>query len=81
VALCGVWDHDPPCRWPNNNAGVLDGREYRFRTVFAASAAEEPDVRERIEAGLREGAWRLMHSEPGELTAEERTLGERIARS
>jgi hypothetical protein len=81
VALCGSWDHDPPCRWPNNNGGVLDGREYRFRTVFAASPAEEPEVRERIETGLRDGEWRLVHSEPGDLTAEERTLGERMARS
>lgn len=81
VALCGSWEHDPPCRWPNNNAGTLDAREFRFRTVFAASPAEEALVRERIEAGLCDGNWRVLSSGVGALSDEERVLGERIARS
>ena len=81
MALCGSWEHDRPCRWPNNNAGVLDGDELRFRTVFAAPPAEEALVRERIEAGLRDGDWRVLSSGAGELDGDERVLGERIARS
>lgn len=61
VELCGHWDHEGPCRWPHNSAIDADRDPALFRTVFVASAEDEPEVRRRIEAGLREGGpWRVV---------------------
>lgn len=77
VALCGSWEHDPPCRWPHNSDIVRDGS---IRTIFAAPSDEALEVRGRIEAALRGDArWRVLLLEDGTLTADERALGERLA--
>lgn len=56
VALCGHWNHDGPCRWPHLNQ--IEGT--RFRTIFIATDDDEPEVRRRIGAALRDQAdWRV----------------------
>jgi hypothetical protein len=79
VELCGHWEHDGACRWPHNNA--LDtGREPPvFRTVFVADEAEEPVVRERIEASLRRAdAWSVISVRARPPAASERGLAARL---
>lgn len=77
IALCGHWEHDPPCRWPhNNNDPTADGV---FRTVFAAVPAEESEVRARVEGALRARPWRVRASGPRDPDADELALGQRIA--
>lgn len=83
LALCGAYDHDPPCRWPHNNSeppspDAATG-PVAFRTVFAASPHEAPEVRARIETALRSGPWQVLTSGPREPDADERALGARIA--
>lgn len=79
IALCGSWEHAPPCHWPHNNEVVHDGA---FRTVFVAPAGDVPEMRSRIEAALRSDArWRVVALAEGALTDDERALGERLATS
>lgn len=77
VALCGHWEHEPPCRWPHNNE--LDDAGL-FRTLFIAQAAEEDEVRERISAALRSGlGWHVDAECPREVAPGERKLAERLS--
>jgi hypothetical protein len=56
VALCGAWDHDPPCPLaPHHTAAEGVNGDVRIRVLFACEPRAEPDVRERIEAALRRG--------------------------
>ncbi|MGH2721974.1 MAG: hypothetical protein ACRDJO_10280 [Actinomycetota bacterium] len=52
LALCGLWEHPPPCRWPHNND--LDHRAFpaAFRTVFVAAPGDEGRVRQLIAEAL-----------------------------
>ncbi len=77
TALCGAWEHHPPCRWPHNNEVVRGGA---FRTVFAAPSDEVMEVRSRIEVALRSDArWDVRDIAPGHLSTDERALGHRLA--
>lgn len=56
VALCGHWDHDPPCPLaPHHTATERSGDEVRLRVLFAAEPADEAAVRGRIETALSQG--------------------------
>lgn len=77
TALCGHWEHEGPCRWPHNNAIEPPGT---FRTIFVAPPSEEPEVRKRIEDGLRqEFGWVVLETRPREVAADEQSLAERLA--
>ena len=79
-ALCGHWEHEPPCRWPHYSAIEVDGGVARLRTVFVAPQTEVEEVRARIEAALRSDLrWRTIEVAPGDLDDTERTLGQRLA--
>ena len=91
VALCGQWEHDPPCPLaPNHTRAERKGDVVRLRTVFAVEPELESDVRNRIETALRSSrfvgpdgmttSWRLHSSERGEVREQERDdLGRLIA--
>lgn len=90
AGLCGHWQHEPPCRWPHNNAvePAEPGRA-RFRTVFVAAAEDEVEVRARIDGALRRGeltsdegsaTWRVVRSGPRDATSAEVDLGDRLER-
>lgn len=59
VALCGHWDHEPPCPLAPHRvrADRVDG-ELHVRVLFAAEPATEPEVRRRIQRALS-GQWRF----------------------
>jgi hypothetical protein len=82
VALCGHWEHPPPCPLaPHHSAARRDGEEVRLRVLFATEPDSEAEVRRRIDAKLRDGEldgpggtltrWELRTSGPGTLTDEE----------
>jgi hypothetical protein len=83
VALCGYWDHEPPCPLtPHHTATERSGERLRLRVLFAVEPAAEAEVRRRIEAALTgsgfAGAtlaspaggvtrWRLRDTRPGQV--------------
>ena len=80
TALCGHWEHDGPCRWPHNNE--IDAAEpvARFRTLFVASAADEAEVRAKIEQALRDApGWAVIATAERPVSAAERPLAGRLA--
>jgi hypothetical protein len=90
LALCGSWEHPPPCPLAPHHTAV-DGSDdaLEVRVVFAATPDDEADVRRRIGAALAGGAttgpdgaeslWRLVESGADELRDDERDLAARLA--
>jgi hypothetical protein len=88
VALCGHWEHQPPCPLaPHHTEADRVGDEVRLRVLFAAEPELEGTVRERIDAALADGQlsgpdgvneWRLRASRPAEVSAEERDHANRL---
>ncbi len=92
LALCGSWDHEPPCPLaPHNVQAHRSDDHVRVRTVFAVEPDSESLVRRRIDEALAAGqsqgpdsvvtSWELRSSQRSELTAEEAAKGQRLARS
>jgi hypothetical protein len=53
VALCGHWDHEPPCPLaPHHVSAADDDGELRVRILFAAEPDKEDEVRHLIEQAL-----------------------------
>ena len=89
VALCGHWEHEPPCPMaPHyNHAEWVDG-DVHVRTLFVAKPHMEAEVRRRIEAALSRGElretngvttrWQLLSSEPSVLSARENAHAQRL---
>ena len=91
VALCGHWEHEPPCPLAPHWVGAeeYDG-ELRVRVLFAAEPDTEAQVRQLIELAMSgqlefpDGfttPWRLRASRSAEVSAEEIELAERLIRS
>ena len=56
VALCGRWDHEPPCPLaPHHTRAHRSGNEVTLRLLFAAEPEEEPKVRALVEEALARG--------------------------
>ncbi len=56
VALCGHWDHPPPCPLAPHHTGVSDsGDGMKLRILFAAKADDEERVRAMIDQALASG--------------------------
>ena len=81
TALCGQWEHEPPCPLAAHYTGVTrDGEEVHLRILFATEPEHENEVRrliaETLEAGTFAGPggparWRLVETGGGVLTPEE----------
>jgi hypothetical protein len=89
VALCGHWEHQPPCPLAAHHTAVArDGDTVRLRTLFATEPEQADEVRRRIEQALLAGEvtgpdgtathWRLTASGPSEPTEAEHDHGERL---
>ena len=92
VALCGHWDHRPPCPLaPHHTAVERSGAELRLRVLFAAEAAAETQVRDRIGEALSWGRlegpdgvttrWRFQGACPNPIREDEAEHAERLIRS
>jgi hypothetical protein len=75
AALCGHWEHPPPCPLaPHHTAAVQVGDEVRVRILFVVEAERQPEVRQSIDQALASGelagpdevvtTWRLRASGP-----------------
>ena len=85
TALCGGWDHQPPCPLaPHYVSNVAEGGTVSLRVVFATEPANEQRVRGLIGAALATGQltvpdggiahWELRSAAPGRLRADEADL-------
>lgn len=92
VALCGHWEHEPPCPLaPHRTDARRSGDQVRLRVLFAAEPAAASEVRHRIEAALSDGAltgpdggttrWQLRSAQPGLLRDDEAENAERLIRN
>jgi hypothetical protein len=80
VELCGQVDHEGGCRWPHNNELCPADDGPNFRTIFIAPAAEEREVRDRIERALRSrSGWSVADCGSRALLPEEQSLAARLA--
>jgi hypothetical protein len=91
VALCGHWEHEPPCPLaPHATGAQRSGDQVRLRVLFAAEPTAEAEVRRRIEAALSSDGltlpdgvtarWRLDSVQPGLLRDDEAEHAERLIR-
>jgi hypothetical protein len=81
LALCGSWDHSPPCRVPHHVEADRTGSAVRVRVLFATDAANEHRVRQQIDTALRDGRvtdragisiyWEFRSSMAAEVNASE----------
>ncbi|MCU1521387.1 MAG: hypothetical protein JWN19_1772, partial [Arthrobacter sp.] len=90
LALCGSWEHSPPCPLAAHHTHpVRDGKTVDLRVVFATEPEHQNEVRRRIDGALRAGAatdpngvtshWALRGSNPGILTPSERAQALRMS--
>jgi hypothetical protein len=91
AALCGHWEHEPPCPLsPHHTRADRRGAEVHLRTLFAAEPALEATVRAAIDGALTGGAltgpdgepttWQRVRSGSGEVADGEREHAARLAR-
>ena len=92
AALCGSWEHPPPCPLaPHHTGATRDGGAVRLRVLFAAEPGDEAEVRRRIADALAVGRvatptgdlvqWSVTSEGPGEVRPEERDHGDRLVTS
>jgi hypothetical protein len=57
LALCGSWEHEPPCPLAPHHTATSRGPDgtLRLRILFAAAPADEAEVRRRIDDALTAG--------------------------
>lgn len=91
-ALCGHWDHEPPCpEAPHHTRAERAGSELNVRVLFAVAAERRASIRDRIEAALATGRlvgpdgvvseWRLVRTADSPVRAAESEHAERLRRS
>ncbi|MGK5558914.1 hypothetical protein ACSNOI_45665 [Actinomadura kijaniata] len=92
VALCGHWEHRPPCPLaPHHTDARRSGVRVRLRVLFASEPEAEAGVRARIERVLSGSGltgpdgvttrWRLLSARPSAVRADEAGHAERLVRS
>lgn len=90
VALCGHWEHPPPCPLaPHHTSAVPHGAELALRVLFAAEPADEAQVRTAIGRALASGrligpdgrttTWALRSAAPGTLRSDDAEHVTRLA--
>jgi hypothetical protein len=89
VALCGHWEHEPPCPLaPHHTQAERAEDHVVLRILFAADPSRVPDVRSRIDAALAGGQlrgpdgltsiWRLVASAPSDVRPDEEEPARRL---
>ena len=91
IALCGAWEHEPPCPLAaHHTTAVRRGDEVRVRILFASEPGSEKEVRRRIDDALGSGhlrgpngvvtSWQLMRSAASTVTSHEAAHAGRLTR-
>jgi hypothetical protein len=89
MALCGHWDHNPPCPLaPHHSSADRVGDEVRFRTLFAVEPELEDTIRQGIDQALAGGQlagpddqttqWQLRSSRPRVIQNNEMDQAQRL---
>ena len=88
VALCGHWEHEPPCPLaPHHTQATRVGGDLHLRILFAAEPRCEGEVRRRIDAALALGqldgprgvaTWQLRSSRSAMVAESELAHGQRL---
>ena len=89
VAVCGHWEHEPPCPLaPHHTSASRSGAEVLVRTLFVTQPAREREVRDRITGALAAGrltdeqgheqAWTLRSEGPSAVLDDERHHARRL---
>jgi hypothetical protein len=88
TALCGHWEHPPPCPLAaHHTRATRDGDTVHLRILFAARPADEATVRRRIEAALAAGTitgpddaahWRLVRAAAAPVAPDEADHARRL---
>ncbi len=92
VALCGHWDHEPPCPLaPHYTSAKRVGADVHVRTLFAADPDREGEVRQLIDTALAAGqlvgphgevtGWQLESSRRSAVRAGEADQARRLTHS
>lgn len=92
LALCGSWDHEPPCPLaPHHTSAVRMDRKVRVRTLFATEPARESEVRALVERALASGSlvrpdgvatgWELDNARPQAVAADEHDHARRLVQT
>jgi len=92
AALCGHWDHEPPCTVaPHHGRADRHGSEVHVRILFAVEPGMEAAIRQSIESALAKGLlqgpdgvvtrWQLRGSRHSDVRAEEMDHAERLIRT
>ena len=92
IALCGSWEHEPPCPLaPHHTRAHRSGREVTLRLLFAARPDDEARVRALVDDVLARGwgdepaggrsTWELLSSGPSEVLPEEQDHVRRLISS
>lgn len=82
IALCGHWDHPPPCPLaPHHVGNFVTGDTVTLRVLFATEPANEQWVRSLIDHALATGhsagpdgqvtTWQLRSASPGRVHPDE----------
>ena len=80
IALCGHWEHEPPCPLaPHHTRADRDGDRVRLHVLFATAPDREAEVRARIEAALVDPRWSLVSASSGTIAPEEADHAARLA--
>ena len=93
VALCGHWEHEPPCRVPHRTDVDTSADGLAVRVLFACDPADEAVVRDSVHQALAGGElpvrapddapptrWRLLRSAPAELSDADAAVADRFVR-
>ena len=92
VAVCGDWQHEPPCPLaPHHTQTERTADQAQVRTIFATEPSLESEVRQRIDQALATGSqetatgaitsWQLLTSGAGIVRETERDHGNRLISS
>ena len=87
TALCGHWEHQPPCRLAaHHTEAERYGDEVRLHILFATEPEREDEVRRRIDGALTMGLfadarWRLAGAHRSDLTSRECAHATRLTHS
>ena len=81
VALCGHWEHEPPCPLaPHHTSAQRDGDAVHLRILFATEPEQERAIRTRIDEVLA-ARWQVRSSRPGIVRPSEADHAAGLARS